>query len=189
MIKRTKRIKHIKKHKWFKLNILVLSICLILLTKMIIGYIILSDNSQYQITNNDPIRVNQVVRAVENSKITDIHLNPNKTTCGYSKFNPHHVDDNFVVNLSLPALDCTIAYTITLKNRSDNSIIITDINKINYNNESIIYELIDFEIGDMLQPNAELKFQIVFKYNPNLTALPNNPELGAIIKLIWHNQI
>ena len=166
-----------KNQRWYKQNIIVFLLCLAIISSLSIGYAALQQPLQ--------IEGEVIVRADLDARITGIILDNEATTCGYDLFNPNFTVDTFTTNLRLPELECIIVYNLTFRNRSTFYVEITNIVEELYNNNHIIYEFSNLEIGDIISPNSTRETQITFRYRPGITELPDNTDLGAIIRLVW----
>ena len=173
----SKNFNQFKEHKWYKQNTIVALLCLVMITSLTIGYATLMQTLG--------IQGNVMLRADADVRIVNVQFNPAGTTCGYDNFHPKFSVDTFTVNSVLPELDCVMVYNITIRNRSSYYIQISDIIEELYNNGNIIYEFSNLEIGDVILPNETITTQITFRYRADITSLPENTSLGAIIRLEW----
>jgi len=173
------RIKENLKQKWYKQNVIVFFVSFIVLLSMTVAYAALM---QALDVDGDII-----IRAERDIRVTNITSNP--IDCGYDQYNSRFMEDRVIVNLILPALNCTISYTVEVKNFSDKVMELVDIVQDNYSNPNIIYNITGYYIGDVLEIDESLTFTITFRYNPALTTLPADTVLGATIRFIWREHI
>lgn len=170
-----KALKDDVKQRWYKQNIITAIIALFIISGLSIGYSILSQNLD--------ILGNVVLRAEKDIRVDAI--TSNITNCGYDIYNPKYNEDSITVNLTLPSLECTIKYSVTIKNYGTTSMELISIIDENYNNNNIVYSINGYEIGDIILPGDSVTFTITFKYKNGLAALPSSTELGATIKFVW----
>ena len=165
------------KEKWYRQNFIVVCIAVFLLSFMSIGYAALSRN--LDITGQINIAVQEEIRIID--------IKSNIVDCGGDLFEPRNYVDSIVVNLNLPALNCTIEYIITIRNTTTSAKQLVNVVNESYNNDDIIYEFTNFGIEDVIESGDTVQATITFRYDPELTSLPSNTELGAIIRFIWED--
>ena len=164
-----------KDQKWYKQNMFVVFVTFIVLTFMSVGYAALQQGMS--------IQGEVVVRAEKDIRITFIESNPS-ISCGYDLFNPRYDEYTITVNLSLPELTCTMEYTVIVRNFGIVVMELNDIIEDNHNNEDIEYEVNDIKIGDIILPNETKIFKITYKYKTSVSVLPDNNNLGSIIRFV-----
>lgn len=167
------------KQKWFKHNVFALVLTFVVVSCLSIAYSAL--DQEIDIIGDIAVRAEKDIR-VEN-------ITSNIIDCGYDQYNPKYTVDRITVNLSLPTLDCSIEYTVTIKNNGTKNMELIDIIDENYTNRDIVYTIDGYEIGDVINANNSLTFTITFKYHSRLTSLPNSTSLGATIKFVWQEAI
>lgn len=164
---------------WYKQNFIVIMIALFLISSLSIGYSILSQTLN--------ISGEVVLRVEKDIRVTSIFSN--SSNCGYDIYNPKYNENSITVNFSLPSLECTIMYSVTVSNNGTKAMELISIINENYNNNNIIYDITGYNIGDVILPNNSITFTILFKYSPTLVILPDNTDLGATIKFVWQEYI
>ena len=156
--------------KWHQHSIIAVSIAVILISAVSIGYASLA---QYlNVEGYATLRTNKDVRV---TGITN-----NFESCGSDVFNPKYSENSITINGELPNLECTLEYTFKIKNDDNFAMEIVKIDEESYNNLNILYEFVDFEVGSIILENSEQDFKIKFYYNSELTEIPLETKIGAI---------
>ena len=174
IIKRLKNqiVNNYRTNKWYKQNVIVVLICLVLLSSLSIGYAILSQN--LNISGEAALRASNDIRItkIENTNIS----------CGYDVYYPKYDLNSITVNLELPNLECTVEYEVTIKNYGTKDMKLVEIIEDSYNNNDIEYEMDGIGIDDIVEASDTLVITITFKYKGSVVTLPSKTDLGAIIK-------
>lgn len=144
------------KYLWIIVFILICSIS-----------IVCASYNQTMLINGDAyLRVDADIR------VTDIKL-LESTNEGYETYQSAYSKNSTNMYISLPKLDSTITYEITVTNKSGYLFVISEIND-SLVNENIIYELSEYKIGEGIGYSSEIKFKVTFKYKDGLESVPND---------------
>jgi hypothetical protein len=160
------------KDKWYRDNVIAITIAFVLISFLSIGYSVLSQNLNVQ--------GDLVIRADKEIRITRIENT--YSSCGYDVYNAKYSEDTITINGDMPQLNCYLLYDVTINNNTISLMEVTDIEEQLYNNSDILYEFIDMEIGTVIPAAGSKTFQIKFYYDPGLIALPSSTEISSVFK-------
>lgn len=129
--------------------------------------IVCASYSQGMIINGDAI-----LRVDDDIRVTDLKM-INASNEAYETYNSKYSKNSTSMYISLPRLDSTITYEVTVTNKSNYLYIISEITD-SLINENITYEVSEYKIGEGIGNNSEIKFNITFKYKDGVKTLPND---------------
>ena len=118
-------------------------------------------------------------RPAADIRITEAKIN-NTTNGGIISYDLEYNKYSISPSLSLPNLNSTVTYSLTITNFVDIPMKLTNI-KETTSNSYIIYELNGIEIDDVFKNFGSTTFTITFKYDPSLSSLPSNTELNSTL--------
>ena len=172
MIKKrfNKKFSNIMGREWYKYNIIAITVAIILVSCLSVGYAVLLQNLEVQ--------GYATLRADKDIRITNI--TNTFSSCGTDEFNPRYSENSITINGIIPELSCTLNYTVTIRNNAEYIVEITHIDDTIYNNTSILYAFDDLNIGTRIPANSEKVVELTLYYNPALTVLPENTSIGAV---------
>ncbi len=75
--------------------------------------------------------------------------------------------------VSLPKINSTVTYEVTVTNKSGYLFVISDI-AASLVNEAITYEITNYKIGEGIGGTSEIKFNITLKYKDGIKEVPND---------------
>jgi len=153
-----------------KLNIYLFIFMLIPICLVTITY---SAFNEEMIINGEAI-----LRVDENIRITDIKV-IEQTNEAYETYNNKFDKERTSMFVTLPNINSTLTYEVTLTNNSNIAYDVNDIIIENYSNNSIKYE-IDLSVGDIIEANTSKTFTVKFYYNTS--TLPDDITNTLIIK-------
>ena len=163
------------KEKWYKNNVIAICIAFILVSCLSMGYAALRQHLEIQGTTvvraNKDIRIHSIVNSF--------------SSCGTDVYNPKYTEDTITVVGDLPRLECVLTYDITIKNNTEFIMRVMDIEDFTYNNPAILYEFDNLEIGTLIPKGSEQRYSLTFKYDPLLSSLPVETEIGAVFKFVF----
>ena len=163
------------KEQWYRSNVIAICVAFILLFCLSTGYAALMQNLEVQgnvaIRANKDIRINSIVNTF--------------SSCGTDVYNPKYTEDMIIVVGDLPGLECTLQYDITIKNNTEFIMEVMDIEDLAYNNPAILYEFDNLEIGTLIPEGSEQTYSLTFKYDPSLSSLPLETQIGATFKFVF----
>ena len=164
--------------KWFKQNLLILLVTAIIVSMMSIGYALL----------NTTLNIDGTARIIKTSQLRITNVEPNSSNCGISTQPVRWTTDYFSVDGNLPALNCTLSFTINVKNDTSDLIVIEDALEDYFNNSDMKYDFsVTFNTTNIkLNPNGgETQFTVTFGYNSELATLPSKTDFSAGFTLIY----
>ena len=137
---------HIKgKYLWIIVFVLICSIS-----------IVCASYNQTMMINGDAIlRVDEFIR------ITDLKM-LNMENEGYETYNSQYSKNSTNMYVSLPKINSTVTYEVTVTNKSGYLFVISDI-AASLVNEAITYEITNYKIGEGIGQTSEIKFNINIK--------------------------
>ena len=138
-----------------------------------IGYAAM--NQELQISGEAVFRVEADIR------ITDLKL-LSATNGGIEEYNSRYGKSEVITGVTLPSLNSTVTYKVTVTNFVDIVMMLETINKANFNNDDIEYVLSDISVGSTVQGISTTTFQITFKYKSTVNSIPDNTRLDANIQ-------
>lgn len=148
---------HIKrKYLWIIVFVLVCSISIVCA----------SYNQTMLINGNAILRVDDLIR------ITDLKMSSTNSE-GYETYNSQYSKNSTNMYVSLPKIDSTVTYEVTVTNKSGYLYIISDIES-SLVNDAITYEITDYKVGDGIGAASEIKFNITLKYKEGVKEVPND---------------
>lgn len=152
------------KYLWIIVFILVCSIS-----------VVCSSYNQTMLINGEAyLRIDEEIR------VTDIKLYDTKNEA-YETYKSGYSKNSTNMYISLPKLDSTITYEITVTNKSAYLFIISAIES-SLVNDAIVYEMSDYKIGEGIGGVSEIKFYITFKYKSDVSELPNDiSQIGSFL--------
>lgn len=120
------------------------------------------------------------LRVDEEIRVTDIKLHE-ATNEAYETYKSQYSKNSTNMYISLPQLDSTITYEVTVTNKSAYLFIISEI-EASLVNESITYEMSNYKIGEGIGGVSEIKFYITFKYKSDVKNLPTDvSQIGSFL--------
>ncbi|MCX4365874.1 MAG: hypothetical protein OSJ70_08915 [Bacilli bacterium] len=148
---------HIKgKYLWIIVFVLICSIS-----------IVCASYNQTMMINGDAIlRVDEFIR------ITDLKM-LNMENEGYETYNSQYSKNSTNMYVSLPKINSTVTYEVTVTNKSGYLFVISDI-AASLVNEAITYEITNYKIGEGIGQTSEIKFNITLKYKEGIKEVPND---------------
>ncbi len=166
-----------EKKRYFKINFLITSISFFLCTFLTISYAAL--------TTNLNIQGEVVMKSPENIRLANIQMT-NSTNGALENYNPLVYLEEFVTSVNMPNLTSTATYTVTLKNSSTKNYKITNISPITFSNSDMEYVIEGLAVGDIIDSGTVSRtFTITYRYKSDVTVLPANIDLNAMIGLSW----
>lgn len=163
-----------------KLNIITIIILILLIGSLSIGYSILSTNLSLNTTIT--LRSDLAVRITALSEPISINE-------AYENYTSRFTENTITNNITLPNLNSTISYDVTLTNNSGTAIKITDINNDVFNNSNCTYDLTNIANNTVINNGENLIFRITYRYLNTITSIPDNQTLGSIIKINYEEYI
>ena len=152
---------------------------LFVLSMFSIGYAVL--------TSTNMIKGNVLVKAYTGRiRITAITLD-SKTGQAANRYNPSFYSTVGSFGVSLPSLDSTMTYKVTIKNESDTDKMFMGINENVYDNSYVEYEYSGIMVGNVLAPGDVVNINLTFKFRDGLTMVPNNYDLTALLNFEFSN--
>lgn len=144
------------KHLWIIVFVLVCSI----------SVVCASYNQSMHISGDAILRVDADIR------VTDLKM-INASNEAYETYSSKFSKNSTSMYVSLPKLDSTITYEVTVTNKSGYLYVISEITD-SLVNENITYEISNYKIGDGIQFSSSIKFEITFKYKDNVKDVPDD---------------
>lgn len=144
------------KYLWIIVFVLVCSIS-----------IVCASYNQGMIINGDAI-----LRVDADIRVTDLKM-INVSNEAYETYISRYSKNSTSMYVSLPNLDSTITYEVTVTNKTSYLYIISEITD-SLVNENITYEISEYKIGEGIGHNSEIKFNVTFKYKDSVKKLPND---------------
>lgn len=145
-----------KKYLWVMVFILICSISIVCA----------SYNQTMMINGDAMLRVDADIR------VTDIKL-LESTNEAYETYKSGYSKNSVNMYVSLPNINSTITYEVTVTNKSGYLFIISEITD-SLVNENIIYEITDYKLGEGIGYSSEIKFKITFKFKDGIKELPSD---------------
>ena len=171
MVKK-RRISFNQKEKWYKYNVIAIIVAFLLISGLSVGYAVLTAN--LDMSGTVTLRTDNAVRI---NGITNTFA-----SCGTDVYNPKYTENSITVQADLPNLNCYVEYEVVIKNDTNFVMEIININDTLHNNPDVLYEFNNLEIGTLITPYTNLVFTIRFYYDPLLSALPINTQIGTVIE-------
>ena len=106
------------------------------------------------------------VRVDEDIRITNINVVSSENQ-GYETYNSKYSKDTTSMFTTLPTANSSVTYEITVKNKSSDRYILSDLIESTYSNKNIKYELIGLKVNDIIDSKEERKFKIKLTTNNN----------------------
>ena len=141
----------------FKVPLIYLSIFLAIIFTSY-GYAAL--NTDLSISGETYVRVDKDIR------ITNINVVSSENQ-GYETYNSKYSKDTTSMFTTLPNNNSSVTYEITVKNKSSDRYILSDLIESTYSNKNIKYELIGLKVNDIIDGKEERKFKIKLTTNNN----------------------
>ncbi len=161
-------------------NIIIICICFIFIFSITIGYAVLSE----QLNINSMV----TVRSQKDIRITSLNgfVSTNE---GYEIYVARYNENQMVFNIALPNIESNISYNASITNYGNTNMKVKTITNESYNNNAITYYLNGVREGDVITNGETINFNIVFEYDDNLTTIPSNNELGAVISFEFEDYV
>lgn len=113
-----------------------------------------------------------ILRVDADIRVTDLKMT-SATNEGYETYISKFSKNSTSMYVSLPNLDSTITYEVTVTNKSGYLYVISEIID-SLVNEDITYEISKYKIGEGIGFSSEIKFDITFKYKDNVKNVPDD---------------
>ena len=149
---------------------------LILIIILTIGYSAMT--SELKISGNAAFRVEADIR------ITGIRVYE-ASNGGSILYNPNFSRDSIITGITLPNLDSTVTFEVTVTNFSSITMLLEQINNLNMSNNNITYTITEIAIDDTVDGFETITFFVTFHYADNVTTLPDNRNLESRIEFIF----
>ncbi len=148
---------------------------LLLLVICSITVVCSSFDEKMMITGDGVIRVDEDVRIINLEMNSVLNSAFETYNCSYSK-------DTTAMYVTLPELDSTITYKVTVKNKTDYVYIVSSL-RANIDNTNMTYTLENYKIGQGISSKDDTEFYITLKYKDSVKSLPAENE--AIIYMYY----
>ncbi len=137
-------------------------------------------NSSMFINGEAHIRVEKDIR-ITNVKVLE------QENGAYETYNNDYSHDSTSINATLPNINSTITYEVTITNKSDIDYEISEIIEKSYSNVNIKYEIIDLKVSDIIIGNTTHKFKIKLTTisNENNQTIINLKYIFKEVKNYW----
>lgn len=140
------------------------------------------------LTSTSLVKGNVVVKAYTGRiRITSITMD-SATGEASNRYNPSFYSTVGSFGISLPSLDSTITYTVTITNESESDKMFMGINENVYDNSYIEYEYSGIMVGNVLEPGEKANITLTFKLRDGLTMVPNYYDLTALLNFQFNNE-
>lgn len=139
----------------FKVPLIYLSIFLAIIFTSY-GYAAL--NTDLSISGEAYVRVDRDIRITNIKQVTSENQ-------GYETYNSKYSKDTTSIFSTLPNTNSTITYEVTVKNKSSDRYILSELIESTYSNANIKYEIIGLKVNDIIDAKEERKFKIKLTTN------------------------
>jgi alpha-tubulin suppressor-like RCC1 family protein len=166
--------------KLLKQNLLILAICVVVVSGLATAYAALS--ATLLVDGQATIRESQPVR------IATVAPTDPQPSCGVSTYPPTWDSTSFNVDGMLPALDCTIAFNITVKNETDDVVFIKQIVEDSFHDSAYMEyssSITPSSPSAVVSPQGKLDFTIKFRYRESTASLPSLTSFVASFHLVF----
>ena len=149
--------------KFYVLPLLLIAICTITM-------VCASFSEEMMITGDAYVRVDKDIR------ITDIKM-VNPTHGAFEPYNAEFSTDLTAIYATLPSIESTITYEVTVENKTDDIYIVSSVTN-DFNNENIVYDE-DAIVGQVIPAKSSAVLTVTLKYNTD--TLPENTTQSGTI--------
>ena len=108
---------------------------------------------------------------------------------GYEEYNCSIGENFFIAGVTLPNLDSTVTYELTITNFVNIALVLRKIANRTFNNSNMEYVLTNLEVKDMIPGISNTTFEITFKYKDEVTSLPSKQTLGCQLEFLYDKQV
>ena len=150
----------------------------LLMPFLFMALIYASFSSELLVNGSAMLRVNADIR-ITNLKVIE------QSNGAYETYSSEFNKNSTSIYVSLPNIDSTITYEVTIKNSSTISYDLSDLVIESNSNDNINYE-IDIEVGEEIPANSEKNFTIKLYYNSESTPTDNTDTLVIKYEFIEH---
>lgn len=120
-----------------------------------------------------------MLRVDADIRIVGLKMN-NVTNHAYETYNSKYSKNTTNIYVTLPELTSTITYQITVKNKTKDVYVISEMLP-SIDNENITYAVTGYQIGQGIGPTADTIFEITFRYKDTVKQIPEKK--SAIISI------
>ncbi|MCL2383481.1 MAG: hypothetical protein FWC79_04960 [Oscillospiraceae bacterium] len=126
-----------------------------------------------------------VFRTEADVRITGLRL-VSGTNGGMEDYNSQFAVAGIITGVTLPDLESTVTYEITVTNFTYQPFVLEEILRTNFNNENMTYTLTGIEmVEDRIGGFETITFQITFRYRSDIATLPEEQSLGSRLELVF----
>ena len=172
-IRRNKLSDKVKSMSFIKKNVLLISLCFLLVMLSSIAYSAL--NKQLNITGD------LIVRAVKDIRITDLKLR-DQVTSAYEMYNSKYTVNTVSVSAKFPTLYSAIYYNVTVTNSGDKSMKLIKLDTSTSNN-TVSYSITGLKLNDIVKPNSTITFTLELRKTLDIATASEIS--SALIELDW----
>ncbi len=113
-----------------------------------------------------------MLRVDADIRITDLKM-LEATNEAYETYQGKYSKNSTNMYVSLPKLNSTITYEVTVTNKSGFLFVISEITD-SLVNENITYEISEYKVGEGIGYSSEIKFKVTFKYKEGIKEVPTD---------------
>jgi hypothetical protein len=168
------------KLKYQKINLIIIVMALVLIGGMTLGYSALNQNLQVNTT--------VTVRAEKDMRLMSLSV-PTLTNGASESYNGKFSEDTITTNDTLPNLNSTATYTVTLNNNNTVAMDVQSITTDVFNNTNMEYSIAGLTIGEPIEAGATVTFTVTFAYKNTVTTVPENTAIGSVLKFTFENYV
>jgi hypothetical protein len=168
------------KLRYQKINLIIIIIALVLIGGMSLGYSALSQNLQLNTT--------VTVRAEKDMRLMSLSV-PALSNGANENYNGKFTEDTLTTSDTLPNLNSTATYTVTLNNNNTVAMDVQSITSDVFNNTNMQYTISGLTIGSPIEAGATVTFTVTFAYKNSVTTVPESTAIGSVLKFTFENYI
>ena len=172
-IRRNKLSDKVESMSFIKKNVLLISLCFLLVMLSSIAYAAL--NKQLNITGD------LIVRAVKDIRITDLKLR-DQVTSAYEMYNSKYTVNTVSVSAKFPTLYSAIYYNVTVTNSGDKPMKLIKLDTSTSNN-TVSYSITGLKLNDIVKPNSTVTFTLELRKTLDIATASEIS--SALIELDW----
>lgn len=139
-------------------KVFLFSLILVVFSIVFLSYGYAALNTSFSISGDAYVRVDADIRITGLSRVESV-------SGAYETYNGKYSKDSTSMFVTLPNSDSTLTYEVSVTNKSSSYYILTEIVPLSYTNSNIAYEIIDANVGSVINPNSTVKFKVKFYYS------------------------
>lgn len=170
MMKENEKYTKEKKKTFIDINLALFVIACVFTMSLSVGYSLL--NSELNISGEAKFKVRKDI------KITNLELYET-TNYALESYDSSFDLSSTNIGVTLPQLNSTITYKLTITNNSSVAKIIGTIDEVLKSNNDIVYEIPNSQIDEIMQIGDIKQLYIIFRYKEGLEQVPENKTLNT----------